>query len=111
MPYFYKVLELPEYKDLNWHIQVTPFYQWTIDNVLPTLYTNQELIEEGNIVYVAKQRDATNWIVKKVVDNLNDTYTVSYATKVNNPLYTNYSSALANRATLAYESNLMSIIT
>ena len=111
MSYQYKTFELPEYKDPNWHLLLLPLLEWTIDNLLILEYSPVSIVEIGDVVYVGKENGDGKWLVKSVTDNLNGTYTTSWATIVNNPSYADLSAAMAVVGGLVYANGYISLLT
>lgn len=52
--------------------------------------------------YVGKTDNYGNWVIQKIIADPN--IAVTYASAVNNPTYTTYSSAWASRTSLSYDS-------
>jgi hypothetical protein len=110
MSYRYKIFDIPEYREMNWHDLVVPILEWTIDNGIIMDYKATQLEEIDNIVYVLKINSRNKWMIKKVVSNLDETYTTTYATELNNPSYTNEISAFNNKQFLIYTSDYNNLL-
>ena len=67
-----------------------------------TAYSTNNIDEASStITYIGKEDRDGNWIVMKI-DTSSGT-SISYATKINNSSYADYSSAWAARTSLTYE--------
>ena len=65
-------------------------------------YTNDvDDYSEANVTYVGKEKDDGTWLILKIAETSGTE--IRAASAVNNPAYTEYSSAWANRLSLDYD--------
>lgn len=110
MAYQYKRFLLPEYKEVNWHTLVMPILEWTIDNLIINDYQNNIIDVVNDNVYVGKVNSNNNWLIKKVEESIDNIYTITWASNVNNPSYNNIINAFNNKTSLLYASSYDNLI-